>query len=264
MRDNLGESTKEDGMYSVEDWGTLAFDVEAEIERLVEIWKKNGVWDERPPDLDFWRGTLASRAEAARSYWAERQDLNEKFNCTFDPPGDDWTKIWSVSEHIDDYPVLLLGVDKEVVFREDCEYSPKLYSAQTGGFACTHPALHAVKLPLTDAGYRVANEISKKWVDSCVMKPANNLDTLNEYRTDLQTRGLDCNHSFATFHEAWYPVDLEYIRKLADVDITEGESVHDWIERKIIPKADKTSLSDLFTSGIYQNWQLVIVGENCD
>lgn len=131
---------------------------------------------------------------------------------------------------------------------------------QSGGLACHHPAWLLTELtprPEVTAGLLALHQQfdeSNLGTFSSV-----SVDDLIEYRAALNKHlGVDCNHAWAPFEEAVYPVDLTpaFLAALT-ADILPG-NLNDWIEPGCPSDAVARILHDV------ARWQLLILTENSD
>lgn len=269
-------------------------DVEAEIQRVALVWienhaKYNWNWGDTEEEiqteffrrLDDWRKSYIKSIDKVRKILEIGADWTEQYNYRLEEiTEENWLSFThGIPQPIsyieaDAEPKLLLGVKEgPIEFHPHCPYDPRLWRAQTGGYACLHPQLHGVLLPLSDKAFRWAVGVSRHWVDSNVYQGSARLDDLNVYRAQLRELDLDCNHSYQNFHEAWYPIDLQHLPKLIQLDNDAQndiepthEAVVNWIEETIAPCPTEkeglfAGLQNLWWRG---NWKLVLVGENCD
>jgi len=88
---------------------------------------------------------------------------------------------------------------------------------QTAGLACHQRLILGTLLtPISVAVAQGMAELEKKWLDSNAGLFGNSLDSILEYRADLKRLfGADCNGCHEGFEEAIYPVDIEFLPKLA-------------------------------------------------
>lgn len=277
------------------------FDMDAEIERVTPHWIEPFLpggelldWQQKLRDdpealkakQDDWRTYTQRNLDKARRNLTARRQLNEEHNYRFhEVTFKHWHHLtsWGVAEDITEYPTLLLGSLKgPLTFRPDCPWDPAIYSNQTAGYACHHPTIHGVVLPLSDKGYRIANQIQQEFLDSQLgWMSENSLNDIIKYRSFLQERGLDCNYTYETLEEAWYPVDLAYLPLLADVPALQGIDVSDprqhhdgwgdvadWANAALLaphePDPDETPWQRISHEWYRVDWRVFIAGENSD
>jgi len=126
---------------------------------------------------------------------------------------------------------------------------------QTSGYLCAHEGIYAMFLKPRAKVVPLIQELSDHFLESCISAPPS-LTSAKEYEQFLARYGVGCEHSYIELQEAFYPVDVEFVRKMTSTPLPKD------LDDLIVPsKADKGVLS-LFSWR--QHWKLAILGENCD
>lgn len=131
----------------------------------------------------------------------------------------------------------------------------EMFEHQCGGVSCNHQRIFGTKLnphPAKIAGIKALCDRwygTEEWGNSRLTLASANLyqESLREFI------GANCNHSFRTFAEAWYPVDEDFAAQLTDEPLPiDFDDLIDWTK----------SPDKIF--GCLNRWSLVILGENSD
>ncbi len=161
-------------------------------------------------------------------------------------------------------PQLILGieVDRSRLTGEQLDYKFKpgrqwhKIAHQTAGHACAqHYIVGTLLKPKTPQIQKGIAALNDKWLDSDAGVFGVSLEEVLTYRQDLKTLfGADCNQSYSKFEEGFYPLDLEFLPKLA-ADSLDVEKLDDMVEW---PSGFARMC------GMVGRWSLLIAGENGD
>lgn len=158
-------------------------------------------------------------------------------------------------------PQLVLGieVDPTSEYSKDYKFKPgrkwiKL-AHQAAGHACNqHYLICTVLRPKSVEMLQNMQRLADKWEDSQAGWWGNSLKTVLEYQKDLkELLGVDCNICHGKMEEAFYPVDLDFVSKLAEDNLP--NDLDDLIEW------DSGWGRSL---GCIGRWGLYIIGDNSD
>jgi len=159
------------------------------------------------------------------------------------------------------YPQLVLGIQFSGDFCPAYTFKPGrefvIISHQCAGHACLHKNILGTVLTVKDVATMIQlQKLCNKWEGSCCGQFYTSLDDLINYREDLRSLlNCDCNRSYQSFVEGWYPVDLtdQSLAALAsDILPSDHDDLIEWEYE-----------SQQFC-GIVGRWSLVILGQNCD
>lgn len=162
-------------------------------------------------------------------------------------------------------PVLVLGVspcfgssepDKSeewFYFKNPDDWRPIAH--QTAGHACHHHyMIGRVLKPRNGDVERNMDRLSRKWLDSCAGMSGVGLDTVLEYRADLERLfQVDCKWTYPDFEEGLAPIDIEGLKKMTSEDLPEK------LDDLIVFDDDKWRIY-----GCIGRWRLWILMNNCD
>jgi hypothetical protein len=135
------------------------------------------------------------------------------------------------------------------------ERHAEVFEHQCGGVSCAHQVIHGIALKVRPDKFDGVRKLCERWYGSEEWGGSSlTLDSLLRYRADLkELLGADCNGSFPTFMEAWYPLDPGFAPELSAEPLPEDfDALIDW-----------SRSPDRFC-GCLNRWSLVILGENSD
>jgi hypothetical protein len=154
----------------------------------------------------------------------------------------------------EELPVMVLAVKSNYYFKDKGKF--QAIAHQTAGHAChQHYMLGRILQPRLKT-LKAMNKINKYWFYSDCGAGTPSLDEVNEYRRQLkELLDVDCNYSYPDFEEGIYPIDfsIQTIRKLC------SDKLPDRLESQIHFKSKTEKIL-----GSIINWNLCILGDNCD
>ena len=128
---------------------------------------------------------------------------------------------------------------------------------QTAAHACHHHYLQVKYLDPTKLGYKLMIELDNKYELSCAGQMGVSLNELNEYNNTLNNYKLTCNTSYSAFEEAIYPIDITKESLALLTDTVLPEDLNDFIDF-----GDAGGFTRM--CGIFNRWNLFVLGHNCD
>lgn len=131
----------------------------------------------------------------------------------------------------------------------------EMFEHQCGGVACGHQRIFGTKLNPHPSRLHGLKELCDRWYGTEEWGGSSlSLNAATRYRESLkELLQVDCNESFRTFAEAWYPVDADFAQSLTDESLPKDfDDLIDW-----------SKSPDKFF-GCLNRWALVILGENSD
>lgn len=158
-------------------------------------------------------------------------------------------------------PVIVLGISIQVEYprkfiaKKDFYFKKIVH--QTSGHACNQHYIYGVVLtPKNNIVKNAIKAISDEWLDSDMGCFGVTLSETLKYREQInKTLGVDCNASFQSLEEAFYPIDYskENLERLSSKKIPDNlDDMLEW----------KDNMDRVF--GCINRWGIYILGENCD
>lgn len=125
---------------------------------------------------------------------------------------------------------------------------------QTSGYMCAHRHIYAKFLQPRKKFVPLIAELSAKYLGSCISEMPD-LTTAVAYNQILEGFGIGANQSYTTLQEAFYPIDIEFVRKISSTTLPKD------LDDLVVTPKKKGRLDFIFRR---KHWQLAILGENCD